>query len=181
MGFLFVCFFKAARMAYGGSQARWEPQLLAYTTDTATPDPSRVCDQLMATPPQKLLFMGFLRSVITHSVCISWSPITVLSSGYEQNKHGLWPHGTYNQHKLHKLPNESSVIWNTYILSLVFILLLDLMLSCVCVKLTWVIQLLLKDSSEWKTVKYTFKRFCSPIHFGNVMLTVVEIKLSRYL
>ena len=45
LNFLFS-FFRAAPMAYGGSQARGqiELQLLAYTTATATPDPSWVCD-----------------------------------------------------------------------------------------------------------------------------------------
>ena len=40
---LLFCFFRAAPLAYGGSQARAESelQLPAYTTATATPDPSR--------------------------------------------------------------------------------------------------------------------------------------------
>ena len=39
-------FFRATLTAYGGSQARVksELQLPAYTTATAMPDPSRVCD-----------------------------------------------------------------------------------------------------------------------------------------
>ena len=41
-------FFRAAPVAYGGSQARGPIRAaaasLAYTTGTATPDPSRVCN-----------------------------------------------------------------------------------------------------------------------------------------
>ena len=41
-------------MAYGGSQARSGTGATAYTTATAMPDPSRICDlhhpQLTATP-----------------------------------------------------------------------------------------------------------------------------------
>ena len=44
--FFFFGPFRAAHMAYGSSQARvkLELQLLAYTTATAVPDLSRVCD-----------------------------------------------------------------------------------------------------------------------------------------
>ena len=43
---LFVCLFRAVPAAYGSSQAGVESelQLLAYTTATATPDTSCVCD-----------------------------------------------------------------------------------------------------------------------------------------
>ena len=43
---LFFCLFRAAPTAYGGSQLRvkLEPQLPAYTTATATPEWSLVCD-----------------------------------------------------------------------------------------------------------------------------------------
>ena len=45
--YLFVCLFRAAPAAYGGSQARgsnWNCKLPAYTTTTAPQDPSCVCD-----------------------------------------------------------------------------------------------------------------------------------------
>ena len=44
--FFFFCLFRATPMAYGDSQARVESelQLLAYSTATATSNPSRICD-----------------------------------------------------------------------------------------------------------------------------------------
>ena len=46
VSFLFFCLFRAIPSVYGGSQAgvKSELQQPAYTTDTATPDPSHICD-----------------------------------------------------------------------------------------------------------------------------------------
>ena len=55
--FFFFWLFSVAPEAYGGSQdgVKWELQLLAYTTATATPDPSCFCNLHHSSPQHEIL------------------------------------------------------------------------------------------------------------------------------
>lgn len=63
----------------------------------------------------------------------------VLSFSYELNKYGFCFYRSYNLCMLFKFLNGFLVVWNKYILLLVFILFLDFVLYCVCIKLNYVI------------------------------------------
>ena len=77
-------FFRATPMAYGGSQARgrWEPQLLAYTRATATPDPSHISDVHHSSQQPRILNPLSQASDRTHT---SWFLV-----GFDGNSLYLW-------------------------------------------------------------------------------------------
>ena len=53
--FCFVLFVRAALAAYGGSQARGQIGAVAYTTATATRDPSRICNPSHSSQQRRIL------------------------------------------------------------------------------------------------------------------------------
>ena len=53
--FLVFCLFRAAPLAYGGSQVESELQPPAYTTAAATRDPSLVCDPHHSSQQRRIL------------------------------------------------------------------------------------------------------------------------------